>query len=98
MRLTHDQHAVLCEMYGSERAWCRPMDIGGRDGSRQSGVLAQLERKGLHESRQRSPHPARGAKVYRLTPSGTETAIAFTTPARRDRAEQAAAHSEGNPR
>jgi hypothetical protein len=63
------------------------MDLGGADGTNHSAVLAQLERRGLIESRQRgamSYRPARGAKLYKLTYTGIQIAHAIAgTPARR---------------
>lgn len=54
-----------------ERAWLRPMDMGGRDGSDHSSILAALVNKGLVERRQRGGMmAARGSYVYRITPAG----------------------------
>ena len=77
--LTETQFEVLCQ-FGAETGWLRPMDLGGRNGSNHSGVLAALERRGLVESRQRSGAPGyRGSKVYRLTAAGrTELDLALT--------------------
>ena len=65
---------TLTEVGRDERSWCqiRTTDLGGADGSRRSVVLAQLERKGLIESRQRRPYTSgtRGSKIYRLTAAG----------------------------
>ncbi len=72
MELTYNQAVFLDSV---QRAgfnvgeWFRPMDIGGRNGSGHSSLLAQLERKGLVESRQRSGG-VRGSKLYRLTDAG----------------------------
>ena len=49
--------------------WFRPMDVGGRNGSDHSRVLAELVAKGELESRYRAGPGAkfaRGSKVYRL--------------------------------
>lgn len=69
--LTEAQSEVLESLRGHGDRWLRPMDLGAGDGSRHSAVLAQLERKGLVESRQRSGLTGeRGSKIYRLTPTG----------------------------
>ncbi len=76
MNLTEKQAALLEDV---QRAgfdvweWFIPMQIGGRNGTDHSSVLAQLERKGLIESRRRangSARPLRGSKTYRLTDAG----------------------------
>lgn len=71
--LTERQIEVL-RQFGFEAGWLRPMDLGGRDGSNHSGILARLEGRGLVESRQRSGGDGgarrRGSKVYRLTAAG----------------------------
>lgn len=70
--LTEIQFEVF-RQFGSETGWLRPMDLGARDGSNHSGVLAALERRGLVESRQRrGTQGHRGSKVYRLTPAGRD--------------------------
>lgn len=54
--------------------WFRPMDVGGRDGSDHSAVLAQLSKKGLLDMRWRTGPGgkwARGSKKYRLTSAGS---------------------------
>lgn len=53
--------------------WQRPMDMGGRDGSDHSALLAALVRKGLVEREQRGGAGAayaRGSYLYRITPEG----------------------------
>ena len=68
--LTETQFEVFSQ-FGAETGWLRPMDLGGRNGSNHSAVLAALERRGLVESRQRRGAPGyRGSKVYRLTLAG----------------------------
>ncbi len=69
------------------RAWARPLDVGGGNGSHHSATLAKLEAHGLVQSKQRgwpdpvpgAPEPKwkpgawnRGAKVYRITAKGRE--------------------------
>lgn len=66
--LTENQTVVLLQ-FGSESGWLRPLDLGGRDGSNHSAVLAQLIRRGLVESKVRS-FGDRGSKLYRITPAG----------------------------
>lgn len=66
--LTHLQREVL-EQAGDR--WLRPMDMGGRDGSAHSGILAVLARKGFVERKSRGRiHSARGSYVYRMTDEG----------------------------
>lgn len=45
--LTLDQRGILVTMGDLSRTWLRPMDLGGRDGSRHSVILTQLVRKGF---------------------------------------------------
>lgn len=61
----------------TDTVWLRPMDMGGRDGSQHSAVLAALVRKGLVEKRQRGGHAlsARGSYVYRITDAGIEARL-----------------------
>ncbi|SLC72248.1 Uncharacterised protein [Mycobacteroides abscessus subsp. massiliense] len=51
--LTDNQIEVLLQ-FGRESGWLRPLDLGGRDGSNHSAILAQLVRRGLVESKVRS--------------------------------------------
>lgn len=67
-RLTRPQIGVL-RQFGTDSGWVRPRALGGRDGSHHSAVLAQLEVRGLVESKVRSPG-VRGSRLYRLTPAG----------------------------
>lgn len=68
MKLTELQREVL-QQVGSR--WLRPMDMGARDGSHHSAVLAALVRKGLVQRVQRGGLAyARGSYLYRLTPQG----------------------------
>lgn len=67
--LTENQSALLEQFDPADATWLRPLDLGGRDGSNHSAVLAQLARRGLVEVRQRSIG-ARGSKLYRLTNRG----------------------------
>lgn len=67
-RLTRAQIGVL-RQFGTDSGWVRPRALGGRDGSHHSAVLAQLEVRGLVESKVRSPG-VRGSRLYRLTPAG----------------------------
>ncbi|SHW61382.1 Uncharacterised protein [Mycobacteroides abscessus subsp. abscessus] len=69
--LTDNQTEVLLQ-FGRESGWLRPLDLGGRDGSNHSAVLAQLVRRGLVESKARS-YGDRGWKLYRITPAGRST-------------------------
>jgi hypothetical protein len=76
-KLTPLQAQVLLDvqMTGFAKGeWFRPMDIGAYCRSNHSVVLRALEQKKLIESKQRSGfvHPARGAKVYRLTKLGRD--------------------------
>lgn len=66
VRLTDLQLEVLDQV---DEVPLRPMDMGGRDGSHHSNVLAALARKGLVERVMRSPG-SRGAYLYRITPAG----------------------------
>lgn len=53
--------------------WLRPMDMGARDGTNHSALLAALVRKGLVERKQRgwaTGAYARGSYLYRITPEG----------------------------
>ena len=74
--LTQAQADVLEQV---DNTWLRPMDIGGRDGSSHSSVLAALVRKGLVERRSRGAIYSRGSYVYRLTEEGRQ-AIGRTSP------------------
>jgi DNA-binding MarR family transcriptional regulator len=56
------------------------MDIGGRNGTHHSALQAQLERKGLVESRTRSAG-IRGSKLYRLTHEGRALGAQLTAAA-----------------
>lgn len=67
--LTENQADLLDQFDPADSSWLRPLDLGGRDGSNHSAVLAQLARRGLVEVRQRSAG-ARGSKLYRLTDDG----------------------------
>lgn len=68
--LTENQVELLLQ-FDDHPSWLRPMDLGGRDGSNHSAVLAQLERKGMVESRKRSSFSSlRRSKLYRITPAG----------------------------
>lgn len=67
-RLTRPQIGVL-RQFGTDSGWVRPRALGGRDRSHHSAVLAQLEVRGLVESKVRSPG-VRGSRLYRLTPAG----------------------------
>lgn len=67
-RLTRAQIGVL-RQFGTDSGWVRPRALGGRDGSHHSAVLAQLEVRGLVESKVRSPG-VRGSRLYRLTAAG----------------------------
>ncbi|OKH83344.1 hypothetical protein EB73_07220 [Mycobacterium sp. SWH-M3] len=75
-RLTANQIDML-RQFGSELRWLRPLDLGGRDGSNHSAVLAQLQRRGLVESKVRS-HGTRGSKLYRITPAGRHALLVHT--------------------
>lgn len=66
--LTENQMEVI-QQFGTETRWLRPLDLGGRDGSNHSAVLAQLVRRGLVESKVRSSG-VRGSRLYRITPAG----------------------------
>lgn len=80
--LTPKQREFLADFFQcgtGDREWVRPMDIGGRDGTHHSAVLAQLERHGLVESRTRSPG-VRGSKLYRLTPEDRAHGAHLTAP------------------
>ncbi|MDF2506248.1 MAG: hypothetical protein K0Q52_107 [Microbacterium sp.] len=71
MKLTELQLEVL-DQVGTR--WLRPMDMGARDGSHHSAVLAALVRKGLVERTQRGGLAyARGSYVYRITTQGLAT-------------------------
>lgn len=61
-----------CSNSGRESGWLRPLDLGGRDGSNHSAILAQLIRRGLVESKVRS-YGGRGLKLYRITLTGRST-------------------------
>lgn len=65
MKLTPRQEEVLNEL--PDEGWWRPMDIGGRDGSDHSAVLASLVKKGLAERKHRggAVHISRASYVYR---------------------------------
>lgn len=52
------------------RAWVRPLDIGGHNNSHHASSLRTLERKGFVESKQRMPHMSRGSKLWAITPLG----------------------------
>ena len=74
--LTEAQRDVLWQV---ESNWLRPMDMGGRDGSNHSGILAALVRKGLVEREQRSACYSRGSYLYRLTDAGRAAREAIRT-------------------
>jgi len=65
--LTDRQLDVLWQV---DETWLRPMDMGGRDGSDHSAVLAALVRKGLVERKQRGGSYSRGSYLYRITEAG----------------------------
>jgi hypothetical protein len=68
MKLTELQREVLEQV---DTTWLRPMDMGARDGTHHSAVLAALTRKGLVERKQRGGLAyARGSYIYRLTDQG----------------------------
>ena len=73
-RLTENQVELLLQ-FDADIRWLRPLDLGGRDGSNHSAVLAQLVGRGLVESKMRSPG-VRGSKLYRITPAGLTAAAA----------------------
>lgn len=71
-RLSLMQEEVLVDFWRGDFGadmWVRPMDIGGKNNSRRSSVLAQLEQHGLVESRIRTAG-IRNSKLYRLTETG----------------------------
>lgn len=77
LKLTNRQKAALSALAWWGPNWVRPLDIGGRNKSYHSATLAQLETKGLVESKQRSGYRyRRGSKVYRLTDAGQPVAQA----------------------
>ena len=75
--LTDNQLEVL-RQFGSETGWLRPLDLGGSNRSNHSAVLAQLQRRGLVDSKVRS-HGVRGSKLYRITPAGRHALLTRTT-------------------
>lgn len=75
--LTETQLEVL-RQFGSEPGWLRPLDLGGSNRSNHSAVLAQLQRRGLVDSKVRS-HGVRGSKLYRITPAGRHALLTPTT-------------------
>lgn len=82
--LTENQLEVL-RQFGSEPGWLRPLDLGGSNRSNHSAVLAQLQRRGLVESKVRS-HGVRGSKLYRITPAGRHALLTPTTAVNTSRA------------
>ena len=52
------------------QGWCRPMDVGGVNGSDHSYRLTKLARLGFAEQQQRGPQMSRGSKCYRITEAG----------------------------
>jgi hypothetical protein len=67
MKLTEREEEIL---YQLPNDWCRPMDIGGRDGSDHSAVLKRLAEKGYAERCRRNTlrnemGSRRGSYVYR---------------------------------
>lgn len=65
--LTEREREVLADL---SHEWARPMDLGGRNGSDHSRVLAALARKGVIERRRRNTlanmrGSTRGSYVYR---------------------------------
>lgn len=54
-----------------EDGWCRPLDIGGHDGSDHSYRLTRLVHAGLADQRQRGALVgSRGSKSYRINDAG----------------------------
>lgn len=86
MKISEVQKEVLGDLECASRVcsseWCRPLDLGGSNGSPHSSTLAALARKGLVQSKQRGAKDppegengrrifaTRGAKVYRITKAG----------------------------
>lgn len=79
--------------------WCRPMDVGGGNGSHHSATLMKLYRAGLVDAKQRGSsdedmrievrYAARGSRVYRANAAGIARIEMWRGP-RRTRAEQSA--------
>lgn len=65
--LTDNQIEIL-RQFGHETRWLRPLDLGGSRYSSHSDVLRQLARRGLVESKVRSPGSHH--KLYRITAAG----------------------------
>lgn len=68
MTLTPREAEVLIEL---DREWSRPMDVGGRNGSDHSYILARLASKGVIERRRRNTlmnalGSSRGSYEYRI--------------------------------
>lgn len=70
-KLTESQRDMLRQMVWQDgtNAWRRPMDLGARDASPHSKILAQLVRKGLVERKHRLGSTA---WLYRLSRAGVE--------------------------
>lgn len=78
-RLSDVEREVLSELHGNRdydpkgfgAGWLRPMDIGGRDGSRHSSILRKLVRFDFVETQRRDfGHGSRGSRLYRITEAG----------------------------
>lgn len=77
-RITEDEMLTRLRAFEPAGAWARPMDLGGKDGSNHSRVLAALVRKGLVERAPRATlandrlhgqkprFDSRGSNVYRI--------------------------------
>ena len=68
-----DDLSYACGMFGD--GWCRPLDVGGSDGSDHSYRLNKLFHLGCVEHRQRGTLGSgrRGSKVYRISELGRST-------------------------
>lgn len=66
-----ETQATLVECFPDELGrWVIPLQLGGRDGSNHSAILAALVRKGYVQRQHRSAAWSRPSYKYRLTPSG----------------------------
>lgn len=85
IELADDEYEVLDAMHGNRdydpkgfgEGWLRPMDVGGRDGSRHSATLRRLASRGLVESQRRDfGYGPRGSRLYRMTDEGERARFA----------------------
>jgi hypothetical protein len=63
-----------------QNGWCRPMDLGGSNGSPHSGTLGRMVKRGWVERWNRAMFGGtRGSYLYRITDAGRE-ALAVSRP------------------